>query len=140
MSDNTCETCDRPRASAYQWSEEYSKLHGDGNGCECEDCCAVCWGGCVMTPMAKEKRRKEVADALATANARIATLESQVTTLTKALEAARRKLPGCLINGRGGNYLTCDSWPHLPRCAACKDLDALDLALAAVREPAKGTK
>lgn len=41
-----CENCDRPIPTEEQW--KFGACGGDttGDGCECEKCQAVCWGGC----------------------------------------------------------------------------------------------
>lgn len=53
-----CPDCDSPVATKAQWNNN----HNDGNGCECDECCAICWGVCsVGVPERIERLRARVA-------------------------------------------------------------------------------
>lgn len=43
MSDERCHACDRPVATQEQW--DHGACGQGGDGCECDACCSVCWGG-----------------------------------------------------------------------------------------------
>lgn len=39
----SCEKCKRPTPTKEQWEYE-GPLHGNGDGCQCAECCSLCWG------------------------------------------------------------------------------------------------
>lgn len=60
-----CDACKRPTPTQAQWDYE-GPLHGDGYGCQCDECAAMCWGDpidCARATKDASPRRRLIIDA-----------------------------------------------------------------------------
>jgi hypothetical protein len=79
-----CTQCDKPLAQSHHWEPEYEKQHGNGNGCECAECIAICWGGCVLAGKSIDWRSRCL-----TAESRLATAEAVVQAVVRYRDVLR---------------------------------------------------